>query len=79
MEKFSRGIFSVIADVVCSYKEARTYHIVLSAVSRVRCPVCGVSLLSHVSVVPCFHVLTTRPRHPDSDKPCFFCDGLKKC
>ena len=43
------------------------------------------SLLSRVWVVPCvlartpwFHVLTTSPRHPDSDKP-FFCDGLKKC
>ena len=49
-----------------------SYHVVLSVVSRVRCPVCGVSLFSHVSVVPCFQVLTTRPRHPDSDKPCFF-------
>ena len=39
----------------------------------------SLSLLSHVSVVrvswpvfnPCFHVLTTSPRHLDSDKPLF--------
>ena len=44
----------------------------LSVLSRVGCLVC---LGPH----PCFHVLTTSPRHLDSDKPCFcFCDGLKK-
>ena len=37
----------------------------VSVVSRVRCPVCGVSLLSHVSVV---FVLCVLPRLPDSDK-----------
>ena len=54
-----------------------SYHIVLSVDSRVRCPVCGVSLLSHVSVVPCVFVLYVLPRHPDNDKP-FFCDSLNK-
>ena len=56
-------------------------HIVLSVVSRVRCPVCRVSLLSHVSVVPCVLVLCVLPRLPDSDKKVFFFffrDGLKK-
>ena len=43
----------------------------LSGVSRVRCPVCP---CPH----PCFHVLTTSPRHSDSDKLFFFV-GLKKC
>ena len=42
-----------------------SYHIVLSVVTRVRCPVCGVSLLSHVSVV---FVLCVLPRLPGSDK-----------
>ena len=55
------------------------YHIVLSVVSRVRYFVCGVSLLSHVSVV---FVLCVLPRLPDSDKKVsvffFFDDGLKK-
>ena len=37
-----------------------------SIVSRVRCFVCP-------GPHPCFHVLTTSPRHPDSDNPlCFF-------
>ena len=51
-------------------------HIVLSVVTRVRCPVCGVSLLSHVSVV---FVLCVLPRLPDSDKKVsvFFLGGLK--
>ena len=40
-----------------------SYHIVLSVVSRARCPMCGVPLFSHVSVVPC-----VLPRLPDSDK-----------
>ena len=40
----------------------------LSVVSRVRCPVCRVSLLSHVSVVPCVFVLCVLPRLRDSDK-----------
>ena len=43
----------------------------LSGVSRVRCPVCP-------GPHPCFHVLTTSSRHPDSEKPFFFFDGLKK-
>ena len=46
--------------------------IVLSVVSRVRCPVCRVSLLSHVSVVPCVFVLCVLPRLPDSDKKVSF-------
>ena len=37
------------------------YHIVLSVVTRARCPVCGVSLLSHASVV---FVLCVLPRIP---------------
>ena len=53
-----------------------SYHIVLSVVSRVRCPVCRVSLLSHVSVVLCIFVLCVLPKLPDSDKKvsvfCFF-------
>ena len=56
-----------------------------SVVSRVRCPLCRVSVLSHVSVVPCVFVLHVLPRLPDSDKKVsflfflFFRDGLKKC
>ena len=48
-------------------KKCHLHHISasLSVVSRVGCPVCP-------GLHPCFHVLTTRPRHPDSDKPCFF-------
>ena len=57
-----------------------SHHIVLSVVSRVRCPVCRVSLLSHVCVVPCVCVLCPA-RLPDSDKKVsfFFRDGLKMC
>ena len=53
-------------------KKCHLHHISasLSVVSRVGCPVCP-------GPHPCFHVLTTSPRHPDSDKPCFFFgDGL---
>ena len=55
------------------------HHILLSVVTRARCPVCGVSLLSHASVV---FVLCVLPRIPRL----FFVflgegksDGLKWC
>ena len=46
----------------------------LSVLSRVRCPV-------RPGPRPCFHILTTSPRHPDSDKAFsfFHCDSFKKC
>ena len=55
-----------------------SYHIVLSVVTCVRCLVCGVSLLSHVSVV---FVLCVLARVPDSDKVSFFSLTIasKKC
>ena len=48
-------------------KNCHLHHISasLSVVSRVGYPVCP-------GPHPCFHVLTTSPRHPDSDKPFFF-------
>ena len=43
----------------------------LSVVSLVHCPVCP-------GTHPCFHVLTTCPRHPDSDIRTFFWRWLQK-
>ena len=43
-----------------------------SVVSRVLCPVCRVSLLSHVSIVLCVFVLYVLPMLPDSDKKVSF-------
>ena len=54
-------------------KNATCTHISasLSVVSRVGCLVCP-------GPHPCFHVLTTSPKHPDSGKPFFLCAMASK-
>ena len=48
------------------------HHQITSSLCCLSCAVCRVSCLSVVVSVG------VQPRHPDTDKPFFFCDGLKK-